>query len=281
MLNQWGKFIISHFRFQVCRLIRSGKSMDLTLLKGADSSGSATLEPYIRMVLMKHFSPRPCRLFLFDLDGTLIDSKEDIATAVNLVLAKLEFPPLPVSRVIQFVGNGVKKLLERTLREIHNQEPDEDLLLKGIEFFREEYAKHLLDRTCLYPGVQDALQRLSWADMAVVSNKPERYSRPILDGLGVSGRFRAILGEETAHAYKPDPAPLKIAMELCGAAAADTVMVGDSSVDIDAGKAAGVTTCAVSGGFHSRGELLTYHPDLIIDDLRELSDHFYNGRKPK
>jgi phosphoglycolate phosphatase len=226
---------------------------------------------------MTRFEPRPCRLFLFDLDGTLIDSKDDIAQAVNLVLAQLEFSPLPVSRVIEFVGNGVKKLLERTLREIHNREPEEDLLRKGIEIFREEYARHLLDRTCLYPGVEDALNRLSWAGMAVVSNKPERYSRPILEGLGIAGRFQAILGEESTHAYKPDPAPLIKAMELCGADPADTVMVGDSSVDIEAGKAAGVTTCAVTGGYHSEEKLLACAPDLVINALCELSDCFYNG----
>ena len=156
-----------------------------------------------------------------------------------------------------------------------------DVHKSGIESFREEYAKHLLDRTCLYQGVEDALQRLSWADMAVVSNKPERYSKPILEGLGISGHFRAILGEETSHAYKPDPAPLQVAMELCAAAADDTVMVGDSSVDIRAGKAAGVTTCAVTGGFHSREELVKYNPDLIIDALDELIDYFYNGAASK
>lgn len=229
---------------------------------------------------MKRFKPRPCRLFLFDLDGTLIDSKDDIATAVNQVLARMEFPLLPVSRVMEFVGNGVKRLLERTLREIHNREPGEDLLREGIEIFREEYAKHLLDQTRLYPGVKDALSRLSWADMVVVSNKPERYSKPILEGLGISGLFRAIIGEETAHAYKPDPASLELAMELCGAAPSDTVMVGDSSVDIVAGKAVGATTCAVTGGFHTREEILKHDPDLIINDLTELSDFFYAGIEP-
>jgi phosphoglycolate phosphatase len=225
--------------------------------------------------MKKSFTSRPCRLFIFDLDGTLIDSKDDIATAVNLVLARLQFPPLPVPRVIEFVGNGVKKLLERTLREIHNHEPGEEMLRKGIELFREEYARHLLDRTRLYPGVEDALRRLSWADLAVVSNKPERYSRPILEGLGVSGRFRAILGEETARTYKPDPAQLNLAMEFCGAVPSDTVMIGDSSVDIQAGKAAGVTTCGITWGFHTRAEILTYDPDLIIDDINELSDYFH------
>jgi phosphoglycolate phosphatase len=114
--------------------------------------------------------------------------------------------------------------------------------------------------------------------MAVVSNKPERYSRPILEGLGISGRFRTILGEETAHTYKPDPAQLNMAMKLCRAAPSETVMIGDSSVDIEAGKAAGVTTCGVTGGFHTREEILSYNPNLIIDGINELCDYFYEEK---
>jgi phosphoglycolate phosphatase len=223
---------------------------------------------------------RPCRLFLFDLDGTLIDSREDIAYSVNLVLKELDLDPLPVSRVVDFVGKGVKKLLERTLREIYDREPQEDLLQRGIEIFREEYSRHMLDKTCLFENVEEALGRLSWADMVVVSNKPERYSRPILEGLQVADRFRTILGEETAHAYKPDPTPLKVAMEFCGKTPSETVMVGDSSIDIEAGKAAGVFTCAVTGGYHPREKLHAAGPDLIIDSLLELDNHFYNGAKP-
>lgn len=229
---------------------------------------------------MTNFAPRPCRLFLFDLDGTLIDSKADIANSVNLVLAKLDLPPLPVSRIVDFVGKGVKKLLERVLIEIHHREPEEGIVQQGIEFFREEYGKHLLDNTCLCRNVAETLNRLSWADLAVVSNKPERYSRPILEGLEIADRFIAILGEETTHAYKPDPAPLKVAMEFCGAVPSETVMVGDSSIDIEAGKAAGVTTCAVTGGYHSRVQLLAAAPDLMIDNLLELSSRFHNGVEP-
>jgi phosphoglycolate phosphatase len=229
---------------------------------------------------MTNLTPRSCRLFLFDLDGTLIDSKADIANSVNLVLAKLDLSPLPVSRIVDFVGKGVKKLLERTLREIYHREPEDGLIEKGIEFFREEYRNHLLDNTCLYQNVEEALNRLSWADLAVVSNKPERYSRPILEGLEIADRFIAIFGEETTHAYKPDPAPLKVAMEFCGAVPSETVMVGDSSIDIEAGRAAGVITCAVTGGYHSREQLLAAGPDLIIDNLLELSSHFHNGVEP-
>ena len=229
---------------------------------------------------MTNFASRSCRLFLFDLDGTLIDSKADIANSVNLVLAKLDLPPLPVSRILDFVGKGVKKLLERVLMEIHHREPEEGIVQQGIEFFREEYGKHLLDNTCLCRNVAETLNRLSWADLAVVSNKPERYSRPILEGLEIADRFIAILGEETTHAYKPDPAPLRVAMEFCGAVPSETVMVGDSSIDIEAGKAAGVTTCAVTGGYHSREQLIAAVPDLIIDNLLELSSRFHNGVEP-
>jgi phosphoglycolate phosphatase len=229
---------------------------------------------------MTNITPRPFRLFLFDLDGTLIDSKADIANSVNLVLARLDLSPLPVSRIVDFVGKGVKKLLERTLREIHHREPEDSLIEQGIEFFREEYRNHLLDNTCLYKNVEEALNRLSWADLAVVSNKPERYSRPILEGLEIADRFIAIFGEETTHAYKPDPAPLKVAMEFCGAVPSETVMIGDSSIDIEAGKAAGVTTCAVTGGYHPKEQLLAADPDLIVDNLLELSSHFHNGAEP-
>ena len=196
------------------------------------------------------------------------------------MLAKLDLPPLPVSRIVDFVGKGVKKLLERVLMEIHHREPEEGIVQQGIEFFREEYGKHLLDNTCLCRNVAETLNRLSWADLAVVSNKPERYSRPILEGLEIADRFIAILGEETTHAYKPDPAPLRVAMEFCGAVPSETVMVGDSSIDIEAGKAAGVTTCAVTGGYHSREQLIAAVPDLIIDNLLELSSRFHNGVEP-
>jgi phosphoglycolate phosphatase len=224
---------------------------------------------------MTRFSPRPCRLFIFDLDGTLIDSKADIAKAVNLVLRQLNLPPLAVSRVQDFIGKGVRKLLERAFGEVYGQEPDEALIRRGLDLFREAYGRHLLDETRLYKNVVEALDRLAWADMAVVSNKPERYSRPILAGLGVAERFRCIFGEESTHAFKPDPTPLRVAMEFCGADSAQTVMIGDSSVDIEAGKAAAVTTCAVTGGYHSKEQLLAAGPDLVIDDLLQLGDYFH------
>jgi len=219
-------------------------------------------------------SPRPCRLFLFDLDGTLIDSRTDITNALNLALARMNLPALTESRVMDFVGCGLRKLLERALLETTGLQPGDALLQQGITLFGEEYRDHLLDHTRLCPGVREGLDRLSWARFAVVSNKPEHFSRRILEGLGVGDRFCAILGGDSTPARKPDPGALWKAMDCCAAHPSETVMVGDSAVDIEAGKAAGVITCGILGGFRPRDELEAAGCDCIIENLLELAGHF-------
>ncbi len=219
-------------------------------------------------------APHPCRLFLFDLDGTLIDSRADIACALNAALARMNLPPLPVSRVADFVGDGVQKLIQRTLSEIEGQAPNHEAVQSAAHMYLEEYEAHLLDSTRLYDGVGEALRRLWWASFAVVTNKPERFSRRILEGLGIADRFCAIIGGDSMPERKPDPAPLFKAMALCGASPAEAVMVGDSPVDIRAGKAAGVFTCGVIGGFRGRAELESARCDLILSSFAELPAHF-------
>ena len=217
---------------------------------------------------------RPCRLFLFDLDGTLIDSRADIAYSLNLALARMGLPSLSESKIGDFVGDGVPMLLERALREITGQNPADALTQQGIAVFREEYGYHLLDKTYLCPHVEEALDRLSWAKFAVITNKPESFSRRILEGLGVAERFRAILGGDSVRNRKPHPEALLKAMEMCGALPSETAMVGDSAVDIQAGKSAGTATCAVLGGYRSEEELRATGCDFIIKDLLELASCF-------
>jgi phosphoglycolate phosphatase len=217
---------------------------------------------------------RSCRLFLFDLDGTLIDSRADIAYSLNLALARLGLPSLTESQVTDFVGDGIQKLLERALRKTTGSDPTNLLIQDGIRLFREEYSSHLLDKTRLYPHVKEALESLFWARFAVVSNKPESLSRRILEGLDIANRFSIILGGDSTPNRKPDPASLLKAMDICGALPPETTMIGDSVVDIQAGKAAGVTTCGVLGGYRSEEELRATGCDLIIHDLRELAQHF-------
>jgi phosphoglycolate phosphatase len=219
-------------------------------------------------------APRFCRLFIFDLDGTLIDSRADITFSLNIMLARMHMPPLPESRVADFVGSGVPKLVERSLREITGSGPETHLIEEGIVLFREEYGKHLLDRTRLCNGAVEALNALSWAEFAVVTNKPEFFSRRILEGLSVGNRFRTILGGDSIQNRKPHPEGLLRAMQICNASATETTMVGDSAVDIEAGKAAGVTTCGVLGGFRPRQDLEAAGCDLIIENLLELPNYF-------
>ena len=218
--------------------------------------------------------PQSFRLFLFDLDGTLIDSRADLAFSLNLALARLNMHPLPESRIVDFVGDGVQKLIERSLRETTGREPESTLTKDCIALFREEYGNHLLDRTRLCPGVLEALDRLSWATFAVVSNKPEGFSRRILEALNVAERFRIILGGDSTRNPKPHPESLLKAMDVCDSIPSETVMVGDSATDIKAGKAAGVVTCGILGGFRTRENLEEAGCDLIIHGLLELADCF-------
>jgi phosphoglycolate phosphatase len=145
---------------------------------------------------------------------------------------------------------------------------------EAVHLFREEYGKHLLDKTRLCPGVAEALNRLQWAKLAVVTNKPEAFSRRILHGLGIEDRFCAILGGDSVQNRKPNPEALLKVMSLCYAPPSETVMVGDSRVDIEAGKAAAVWTCGVLGGFRPREELEAAGCDLLIGNLMELAGHF-------
>jgi phosphoglycolate phosphatase len=216
----------------------------------------------------------PCRLFIFDLDGTLIDSRADICFSMNQALARMRIPTLPESEILDFVGEGLQRLVERSLRGATNQVPEQVLIEDATRFFREEYGQHLLDQTKLRPGVTETLDRLSQAKFAVVTNKPEGFSRTILNGLGIEKRFCVILGGDSVRSRKPDPEALGEAMTVCGAHPSETVMVGDSPVDIQAGKAAAVMTCGVLGGFRPKEELEAAGCDLLIGNLIELTHHF-------
>ena len=208
---------------------------------------------------------RGIRATLFDLDGTLVDSREDIAASVNFVRASVGLPALSVDVVTGMIGLGIRTLLERALSEDGGISIDEAILR-----FRSHYRDHCLVKTHLYPGVLETIESLESCVRAVVTNKPIEFSMKILSGLGLGGRFGAIIGGDSTPEKKPHPLPVIRAIEALGAAPAEAILVGDSEVDVEAGRRAGVRTCAVSYGYGSREEIAGARPDHVIARLPDL-----------
>ena len=184
------------------------------------------------------------RLLVFDLDGTLIDSEQDLANSVNAMLSHLDRPPLPVELIGSYIGDGASMLVRRALGDPEGDERDEQYLSAALAYFLEYYRAHKLDHTYLYPGVVDALTELQRArpdrPMAVLTNKPVRASREICAGLGVEQFFFQIYGGNSFHTKKPDPIGLEALMceATARTSASDpiagpgTVMIGDSAIDV-------------------------------------------------
>jgi phosphoglycolate phosphatase len=208
-------------------------------------------------------------LLIFDLDGTLIDSKKDLVNAVNSTRAHMGMPPLADDTVASYIGNGAPVLIRRALGEAATEEQ----VKEALEFFIEYYRDHALDFTRLYAGVERSLDRLasSGVEMAVLTNKPVRISRLIVEGLGVGGRFGQVYGGNSFDFKKPNPIGIQKLMEEFGAPRERTMMVGDSSVDILTARNAQVRSCGVTYGFQP--ETLTEpRPDLLVDRMEELAD---------
>ena len=210
------------------------------------------------------------RLIIFDLDGTLIDSKNDIADSVNYTLKSLHLPSLQNSLIYSYVGNGVLPLLEKVI-SCSNKKSN---LENALKVFRKHYEEHLLDSTRLYPGVMEILKHFSDVNMGLVSNKPERFVKKILKGLNVDCFFPVVIGGDTLKTKKPDPQGVNMIRNRFGADLHETVIVGDGGVDIETGKEAGIHTCGVSYGLRDRKELVEAGAEIIIDDILELKNHF-------
>jgi phosphoglycolate phosphatase len=205
------------------------------------------------------------RLLIFDLDGTLIDSRLDLVNSVNATLDHLGRPHLPHETIESYVGNGVMALIERALGF---GAAGSDIQC-AQEFFLAYYREHMLDRTVLYPGVGEALKELRDRDMAVLTNKPVRFSRDILKGLGVADYFRYVYGGNSFENKKPDPIGVQTLLRDFGAAPPQAMMVGDSAVDVRTARNAGIWACGVTYGLGAAGLSLD-PPDLLLDTLADL-----------
>lgn len=198
------------------------------------------------------------RVVLFDLDGTLVDSKDDLAKAANLTLADLGLPPLPPAQIHRFIGNGTRRLIERTLAAALERDGRGDPAALSpadvdgaLAIFRRHYREHCLDQTRLYPGAERTLAGLRDAGVhrAVVTNKDSELSQTILAGLGVLDLVEVLLGPDDVIHRKPHPEPVFRVLDAFGARPAEALLVGDSPVDAETARAAGVPLCAVTYGY--------------------------------
>lgn len=205
------------------------------------------------------------RLIVYDLDGTLVDTREDIAQAANHMRSAMGLSPLPREEICTYVGLGLSQLVQSCLGTC-----DLRVVKEGIRTYRAHYAEHLLDHTVLYPGAQELLEHFRDRLQAVVTNKPNPYSREILTALGVADYFLEIVAGDSGLAKKPDPQAIQAVMHQAGVPAGDTLLIGDSPIDVEAGRRAGVKSVAVAHGFSSAEELRRACPDWMVRDLREL-----------
>jgi phosphoglycolate phosphatase len=204
-------------------------------------------------------------LMVFDLDGTLVRSDEDLAAAVNHTLQSVGFSPLDADVIRGFIGDGVQVLVRRALGEHAG-----DYFDRAMALFTTYYAEHLLDHTTLYPGVPSLLSHFSHKAKVIVTNKRREYAVTIAQRLGIAGNFLEIIGEGSTPYKKPDPLLLGYVMQKWGATPERTVVIGDGVNDILLARNAGALSCAFLGGFTERDALISLVPDLICETIADL-----------
>jgi phosphoglycolate phosphatase len=216
---------------------------------------------------------RGVRALIFDLDGTLIDSKLDLALAVNRTLEHMGRERLEDGRIYGYVGDGAPTLVRRAL----GSGATDGEVEQGLDYFLSYYRAHMLDNTVTYPGVREGLELLEGHPMAVLTNKPVRFSQGILDGLGIARYFQYVYGGNSFQTKKPDPEGVNVLLRDWAVGPREAMMVGDSEVDVRTARNAGTWACGVSYGLGAEG-LRTDPPDILLDSLTELPSHLNGSR---
>jgi phosphoglycolate phosphatase len=206
-------------------------------------------------------------LVIFDLDGTLIDSKLDLAHAVNATRDMMGMPPLDHEIIFTYVGNGAPVLIRRAI----GSEASEEQLQSALDFFLAYYRDHMLDYTVLYPGVKETLDALrsDGKKMAILTNKPVRISEAIVQGIGIGQHFSQVYGGNSFEQKKPHPVGVARLLTETATDRSLALMVGDSAVDIQTARNAGIASCGVTYGFQPES-LITDPPDYLIDRMEQL-----------
>lgn len=211
---------------------------------------------------------------LFDLDGTLVDSVPDLAFAINQTLIELELTPFSQDMIRGWVGNGASILVQRALSGSTDISPtlDNNLKEQALAIFYRVYQSHSCVETRLYSGVLDTLAALKKRgyQLAIITNKPERFIAPIIDGLGLNNLFELIIGGDTLDKRKPDPLPLHHACKQLSVSVEQCVMIGDSKNDILAAKSAKMQSIALTYGYNYGEDIAIYQSELVIDNFSEM-----------
>jgi len=208
------------------------------------------------------------KLIIFDLDGTLVDTSIDITNALNYALKPYGLKDLTVDDTVKMVGEGITRLIEKLLGDKKFQARD-DVIKKFLDY----YSEHLIDYSNVYPHVRETIEKLNGYKKAVISNKREYLSTELLDKLDLLKYFNLVIGSDTTPKKKPSAIPVIYAVTKLGVGPQESIMVGDSNYDIEAGKKAGVKTVAVTYGYRERQYLMD--ADYMIDSIEELLTLLY------
>ena len=215
------------------------------------------------------------KLLIFDLDGTLVDSRVDLANSVNAMLRNFGKPALPNEVIASYIGDGAPMLVRRSLGD----PDDETYVQRALEFFLLYYREHKLDYTYVYPGVKEALEAIRSRSnggamkMSVLSNKPVVPSRAIVEALGLGSYFFQVYGGNSFHTKKPDPAGVQALLQEAGAKPNQTVIIGDSDIDVLTARNAGTYSVGVNYGFAPH-TFVDAPPDVVVEKPEELTEVF-------
>ncbi len=215
---------------------------------------------------------RKPKMVLIDVDGTLVDSVPDLAYCVDRMMEHMGRTVWGESRVRDWVGNGVERLVRRALTGTLDGEPDEESFKQAYPCFLDLYAENTSKRSCLYPGAREGLDQLAARGYALgcVTNKAACFTEPLLRNLDIDDKFSVVISGDTLARKKPDPAQLLYAAEYFGVKPEDALMVGDSVNDVQAARAAGFQVVCVSYGYNHGQDIRDANPDMVIDSLVDL-----------